>query len=242
MTDRTHYEDLVAAYALDAVTTEERTDVRRVLGTDPSLQRELDDHLTVAAILAEAVEDHPSTPSSRVWDNIAAGMAGESLPTPPELSGVVKIRKQRMYFRIASAVSIAAVAVAAVLSVAIVGLIGDDDPTQVAISQLLEDPQSEVVTLAGVEGITADAKIVFGDDGIGYVFADTLPPLPDDRTYQLWAIVGEEVISAGVLGSDPDQSPFQVVGDIAGFAITNEVAGGVPVSEGTAVAVWARSA
>ncbi len=50
------------------------------------------------------------------------------------------------------------------------------------------------------------------------------------------------MISAGVLGHDPARSPFQVVGSVTGFAITEEVAGGVPVSEGTLVAAWSASA
>lgn len=237
------YEDLIAAHALDALDASEVAEVERVLQQDPRLRDELDDHRAVAAVLAEAVEASPSTPSPAVWEGIAASIAGDSDKAPAELSTVVGMRKQSRFFRLIAAVSIAAIAATAVLAVSVVRLArSDDDPTQVAISALLEDPLSEVVTLQGADGVVADAKIVLGPNGVGYIFADTLPAIAADRTYQLWAVVGDEVISAGVLGADPEQSPFQVVGDVVGFAITNERAGGVPVSEGTLVAAWSRSA
>ncbi len=235
------HEDLIAAYARDALDASESVEVERILGQDPRLRAELDSYRSVAAVLAEAVETSPSTPSPAVWEGIASSIAGDADKAPPELSTVVTMRKQSRFFKLISGVSIAAIAATAVLAVSVVRLASsDDDPTQVAISALLEDPQSEVVTLQGSDGVGADAKIVLGPDGVGYIFADTLPAIAADRTYQLWAVVGDEVISAGVLGADPEQSPFQVVGDVVGFAITNERAGGVPVSEGSLVAAWSR--
>jgi len=138
---------------------------------------------------------------------------------------------------------VTAIVVSAVLSVTIARMAATaDDPTQAAITALLEAPDSQVVTLSAPDGAATDAKIVLGASGVGYLFADSLPAISADRTYQLWVIVGEEVISAAVLGNDPAQSPFQVVGNVTGFAITDEVSGGVPVSEGSLVAVWSKSA
>ncbi|MGH9035393.1 MAG: anti-sigma factor, partial [Acidimicrobiia bacterium] len=48
-----------------------------------------------------------------------------------------------------------------------------------------------------------------------------------DRTYQLWALRQDAKISLGLLGQDPDVAAFQMVGPVMGFAITDEVAGGV---------------
>jgi len=77
MTSSDRFDDLVAAYALDAVDTDERRAFAAVLADDPDLQRELADVRAVAAILAEAVEGAPSTPSPRVWEGIASSIAGE---------------------------------------------------------------------------------------------------------------------------------------------------------------------
>ena len=49
---------------------------------------------------------------------------------------------------------------------------------------------------------------------------------------------GDEVLSAGVLGEHLHVAPFQVVGNVTGFAITEEVAGGVVTSQNPPTAVW----
>ena len=72
--------------------------------------------------------------------------------------------------------------------------------------------------------------------------ADSLPALADDRTYQLWVIVDDQVVSAGLLGNNPDVVQFRAEGDIVGMAISNETAGGVVVSENDPVALWLRDA
>lgn len=61
----------------------------------------------------------------------------------------------------------------------------------------------------------------------------SMSPIETSRTYQLWVINDtEDVISAGVLGNDPAPALFTSTGDVAGFALTREVAGGVVSSEG----------
>ena len=76
-------------------------------------------------------------------------------------------------------------------------------------------------------------------DGTGYLTRHTLRPLPADRTYQLWAIIDGEVISAGVLGADPGVVPFRIdPGGFEGFAITEEAVGGVAASENQPVVAW----
>ena len=65
-----------------------------------------------------------------------------------------------------------------------------------------------------------------------------LAPLPSDRTYQLWGVVGTRTISLGLLGRRPAIVPFSVAGTVpvTAFAITEEVAGGVVSSANPAVA------
>lgn len=233
----------IAAYAADAVDPAEALRVEAAMADDITLRDELDEHRAVLAVLAEAVDPNPSTPSPLVWESIVGQIEGAD-EVSPQLASVRDIQTQRRFTKWTAALSAAALALVVVLGVSVLQLQrdGDTPPTDVAIQQLLEDPAATVATLAAVNETSAEARIVVGADGIGYVYADNLPVLDETRTYQLWAIVDDRVISAGVLGSDPDNSPFQVVGDIVGFAITEERAGGVPVSEGEAVAVWMRNA
>jgi hypothetical protein len=73
---------------------------------------------------------------------------------------------------------------------------------------------------------------------------DDLTPLDPQRTYQLWALVGDAqqptLISAGVLGADPHVAAFKVSSQpLVGFALTEERNPGVvqpskqPVALGT---------
>jgi len=64
-------------------------------------------------------------------------------------------------------------------------------------------------------------------NGTGYLVSSDLPKLSSDRTYQLWAIDGSNVVSLGVLGHNLGPSAFKFVGSPKTLAITDEVAGGV---------------
>jgi Anti-sigma-K factor rskA len=98
------------------------------------------------------------------------------------------------------------------------------------------------MSVPGANGAgSTPATIVLTAKGTGFVVNDAedgLAPLPDDRTYQLWGVVGSNVISLGLLGSHPSVVPFSVAGShgVSAFAITDEVAGGVEASTNPAVA------
>ena len=111
----------------------------------------------------------------------------------------------------------------------------------------LASPSTRKVTLAATgeaSGVSTPAIIVLTAAGTGFVIDDAgdgLPPLPDDRTYQLWGVVGKRAISLGLLGPHPGIVPFSVAGSasVTAFAITDEVAGGVVTSTNQPVAVGA---
>jgi hypothetical protein len=97
------------------------------------------------------------------------------------------------------------------------------------------NPDARQAELRSRDGVVL-ARAVLVPDGTGYLWSDGLPRVAPDRTYQLWAIVGTERISAGVLGPAPKVAPFRIAGDVVGLAITEEVAGGVVASEKQPVA------
>jgi hypothetical protein len=68
--------------------------------------------------------------------------------------------------------------------------------------------------------------------------AEALPTLDEGLTYQLWSVVGTEVVSVGVLGRSVDSAQLRLEGDPTVLALTIEVTGGVAVSSATPVAVW----
>jgi anti-sigma-K factor RskA len=99
-----------------------------------------------------------------------------------------------------------------------------------------DEPGAIVADLDSPTGTVA--RIVLSADGEGFVVPGDLETLEDDRTYQLWVITpGETAISAGVLGNEPAPARFTWTGDVAGFALSREVAGGVVSSAGDVVSV-----
>jgi len=232
MIDRAEIDDLLAAYALGAVSAEEQRAVERALGKDPSLLAVLDEHLATAAALSDGLLTGDETPPAAVWRRIEAAIDTKT--------AVPARRSWRL--RILSTVAAAAIATTAVLAVQVV-------LQRAELSDLRGDPLALAVDEARDAGAVAlpltgevSAEVVLAADGTGYLVGDALPELDPEQTYQLWAVVDDRVISAGVLGPDPAIAAFHVDGDVSAFALTVEVAGGVVVSEQAAVAAAAVGA
>jgi hypothetical protein len=136
-------------------------------------------------------------------------------------------------------VAAAAVVVAAVLTWRVIDLQGrlDDAGRLAAVAAAAaEDPDALTVPLRSDAGdLSIDAVVL--PDGSGFLLAGALPPLPEDRTYQLWAVLDDRVVSAGVLGSDPRVVAFSAPPETAAFAVTDERAGGVVSSSRPPVVV-----
>ncbi len=131
--------------------------------------------------------------------------------------------------------AVAAVGIAA--SVAVIGLFGvaavrDDRPADLADVAAAAAGRADArkVAMRSSDG-TLSAEAVVLSDGTGYLLEANLPELPPDRTYQLWAVVGPSKISVGVLGQKVGPLAFRAAADVSAFAITNETAGGVIVSQ-----------
>lgn len=244
-------EELLGAYALDALEDHERDLVDAHLAVNPRFRSEVDQHREAIAFLAEGVlAGDGARPRPDIWQGIENSL--QEAPPPLRL-----VRPTRSSPRLPWTTRVVgAVAAAAVIAVAGLGLrvyqqddridalraALDGDRLEEAAATAVTIPGAELLTLSAPTGTGIEARITLQPDGIGYLVSDGLPALPPDRAYQLWAIVDDNVISAGVLGPDPGVSPFQVTGNVAGFAITEEVAGGVVASVNDPVAVWLRDA
>jgi hypothetical protein len=116
-----------------------------------------------------------------------------------------------------------------------------DDVASPSVSDLADgasrDPDARTLTLASADG-SVQAEVVWLPDGTGYLVDDNLAALPDDKTYQLWAVTGDDpatarTISAGVLGSNPRVTSFQFDGPVQSFLVTEEDAPGVATTRNT---------
>jgi anti-sigma-K factor RskA len=92
--------------------------------------------------------------------------------------------------------------------------------------------------------VTGDVALTIHSESNGSsiaVSAESLPVLDPASTYQLWSVVGDEVVSVGVFGPSIASAPLRLEGDPAILALTIETTGGVAVSSATPIAVWTSS-
>lgn len=226
-------EELLGAYALDAVDPHEAEAVELHLRDCPRCRAEVAGHREVAAALAHA--GHPAPPG--VWSRIAGSL--EESPPQLDLARVASMRRDRrgVPARVVAAVVAVAAAVIAVLGVQVSRLDDRTDELAAALQEegideavraALLDEDSRRVDLRSDDGRTF-VQAVVQEDGNGYLVRHNLPRLPDERTYQVWALTDDRTVSVGVLGARPGVSAFTMAADrVSVLAVTAEQAGGAP--------------
>jgi anti-sigma-K factor RskA len=226
-----HLEDLLGAYALDALDDDERRIVEGFLAVNPAAAAEVAEYREVASMLTFSAMSAPDG----VWGRIADSIGGDVAPAPQgDLAKVMPLQsraQRRGWQRVVPIVAAAAAAVMlVVVAVSVIDRGSAADPLAAAFEQALSDPSSRVAVLAATDS-DRTAKAVVDANGHGFVNASQLPPLDSSQAYQLWGVIGDQVISLGVFGAVPGVQPFSVDGPVSALAITIEPAGGV-VSNG----------
>jgi len=238
--ERSHQdiEELLGAYALDAVGPDERELVELHLRNCPRCRAEVTEHREVAALLA-----HSGAPAPEgVWDRILQEL--ESAPPPlrmPPVPAIVPVRRAGVDESSPPSSSnaavvhlarrppsvrkrtLAAVAGVAAVVIAVLGIVAvrqtqrldrlDAGMQDVSIdragARALRDPQAANATLRSLNG-RVEAPVVVDRAGSGFLFVSKLPELPSGRTYQLWGKVRGSVISLGVFDGGAGVVPFHV--------------------------------
>jgi hypothetical protein len=227
-------EDLLGAFALDAVEPEERDLVERHLAVDPDARAEVDAMRETAAVLASIPREGQDAPDD-LWDRIAAAIktddeqperrADEPIPIT-RASGARRSVPMRVFAPVVAAAAI----VVAVLAITVANR-APSNAGDVAAAYRHAVAHGATTVALDTGAHTPVAEIALQPDGTGYLRNDHLAALPAGRTYQLWAVSGtgasQRVISAGVLGSDPSAVAFHVASAPNAFAITVERAPGV---------------
>jgi anti-sigma factor RsiW len=241
----THHDiqELLGAFALDAVDGDERDVIEAHLAGCPRCRAEVEGHRETAALLAHSGERAPEG----VWDRIAEAL--DEAPPALDLTRITRRPARRVIpLRLAAATMAVAAALTLFLGVALgrndngldrVDKIADAMEKAVvanAASAALANPQAEQTQLTSTDG-KATARVVRLPDGTGYLVPANLAPLPAGRVYQLWAVRSDAKISLGVLGATPEVSAFRMNGPVLAFAVTEEAAGGVATTENQPVIV-----
>jgi hypothetical protein len=227
----THHEieELLGAYALNAVEVDERGVIEGHLRECPRCRAEVSQHLEVAGLLVGGA----AAPAA-LWERISRALELEAPAAVP------KRRRGRLgRMRAAGALGVAGVVAIAALGWRlaeqerrldrVASAIEREGLMQAATAALL-DPSARRVTLRSADGVRVVDAVVL-PDGRGYLVQDNLPALPASQTYQLWGLLEDRAVSAGVLGQSFELVAFKISSGVDGLAISEETAGGVASPE-----------
>lgn len=228
-------EDLLGAYALDAVDPDEAEAVERHLGECPRCADEVATHREVAATMANVGAPAPQG----VWHKIADGM--DEAPPALDLAPVRALRSGRVSVPVRPLAALAATAAVVIGALGVQAVRQDHRIDRLpeiiekrgldeAVAAALFDAGARRVHLRSEDG-RLSVRAVVQPNGNGYLVPENLPRLAQDRTYQLWALVGTSLVSVGVLGPEPAVAAFKADADLSLLAITEEQAGGVTASQ-----------
>ena len=254
----THREiqELLGAFALDAVDPTEAVVIETHLATCPRCRDEVREHREVASLLAYAGTSAPEG----MWDRLAATLEGAP-PAPATPALLMRGRQsasatyeppRRRGARIAKLAAAAAlVAALGAGGLQVQRTLSSQDDQIDSVAQALTGDASrarllgEAAAAALAEGarqvhlVTPDrqpiADAVILASGDGYLLDKGAPGLPEDRTYQLWAVTGGQKLSLGLPGRDIDVLAFKVPENTDALALTVERAPGAVTPQNQAV-------
>lgn len=174
MSDMNHerFEDLKDAYALGALPEDERRAMEAYLEAHPELRSEVEELSTLSNLLAFSPEEHEPPPELR--ENILRAVAAET-EEPAEARPALweslraRLSAQRL------ALGGAAILLVALLSWNIALQAGDRNLQTFELQG--SGPADEV-----------RAEVVEMDEGKFVLVAENMPPMPEDKTMQIWVI------------------------------------------------------
>jgi anti-sigma factor RsiW len=214
-------EELLGAYALDAVEPDEVVEIEEHLSTCPRCRAELSEHREVAGLFAFAGQAAPPG----LWDRITAGMQEappefriermrDGMVTPGSLADqasdgpvttaparVLPLTRAGAHRRRRSIGMRTFVASAAAAAVVVAAQAGYATMHQVEVA--LHEKGSRRIVMTPPSGHGASLDAVVTPSGVSYLYHPDLTPLGADRTYQLWGVVGDTRVSYALLGTNP---------------------------------------
>ena len=230
-------DELIGAYAVDALPEREAADFRAHLATCERHRAMAAEMRDVAAVLPDAAEPMPPPPAlrARILDAVHETPQMLTASRAPAVAAERDRGRARVTWlssfgrgRVASG-AIAAVVVAAIVGLSawnIVLLNRDDGGAQEFASAITSSAPLET---AG--GERTGTVVYFGNEHRAVVIAEGMRQLdPERETYQMWSVTGDQATSLGLMQAGDDGGASIAVPFDASkadtFAITVEPAGG----------------
>jgi hypothetical protein len=242
-------EELLGAFALDAVDADQARAIEVHLAECPRCRAEVQAHRETVALIAGSGSDVPPD----LWDRVAAAVESEGSAAPSDVSAgdgrrlqsrdpsrrrppgrLGGVRGRRGVVLAAIAAAIAAIVV---LSAQIVGLDSRIDRLNSALGHSGLSGVVAQVALAPHTTIDLDstsgrrlATVIVSQQGAAYWVTSSLRTLPSSKTYQIWGLAHGRVVSLGLVGANPRRyAAFRLEQGTRKMMVTIEPEGGTSV-------------
>jgi anti-sigma-K factor RskA len=194
MTDEQHFDnsthdDLIAAYALGALSAAEQAQVESLLASSEAARSALRDYqaMMVGYAALGPVQQAPAN----LTDDFRKRLVADSANKPQPALRLVK-RRSLLF-------TIAAIFIVALVGVGLYSQVNANNQ-QRTINTILAAGQR--VALAAQPGASGKVEMVMVPNVTKIVLVTELPSLPSDKQYQLWMIKGSQMDSALVFSAD----------------------------------------
>ena len=220
---RERFEDLKEAYALDALSEEERREVEDYLGTHPELRAEVDNLRSVANLLALAPQEYEPSPELR--RHLLNRISSPPVATPAADPSSRRAGLWRLF-------GPSGLATAAVLALVTVGMFVWNAALQEENQTLqgeLQGQQTYALEGTGAAQGVQGEVVRLGDER-AVLIAEDLPSPPEGETYEAWILREDVPEPAGLF--EPDDAGVAAapiegsIEDADAVAVTVEPSGG----------------
>ncbi|MGF1470450.1 MAG: anti-sigma factor domain-containing protein [Rubrobacteraceae bacterium] len=226
---RERFEELKEAFAVGALTEDERREVEDYLNLHPELRQEVEHLSSLAHVLALSPTEHKPSPELR--ENIleiVESEASEAHGGTPRESSWTNLREYVSLQRIALGAAAVLVVVLFAWNILLQGEIqGLQGEVQALQSEL---QQRETFAMQGsAEAGNARAEVVEVEGLQSVIVAQDLPRIPEDKVLQIWVIEDGTPQSAGTFSSGDETIAAPIrdsLNNAEAVAITIEPSGG----------------
>jgi anti-sigma-K factor RskA len=228
--DHARFEELKDAFVLGALPEEERREFEEYLAHHPERQAEIEELSMVAGLLALSPEEREPSPELRQRIMDAVGAEADRTRAEPR-SWPARVREF---------LGVRGLALGAAAALLVIGLLSwnmilqrEIQDLQGRVQSLQDQPQEpQMVALKGpgVEhGARAEVMILHNERAV--LMAEDMPPVPEDKTYQIWVIEEDVPKPSGLLKPNRESVAAVVEHRVSGgdvIAVTVEREGGSP--------------
>jgi anti-sigma-K factor RskA len=224
--DHERFDELKDAYVLGALSERERRELEEYLAAHPGRQSEIDELGSVAGLLALSPQEQDPPP--RLRRNIMSVVEAEARRPAASrrawLAGIGELLRLRNL-----ALGAAVLLLIGLFSWNMV-LQGEVQDLQGQVENRQEDPVSRMVALEGTGAAQeVQAEVMILEEDRAVLMVENMPPAPEDRTYQVWVIEGDDPQPSALF--EPREEPVAAVvedplDEADAIAVTVEPEGG----------------